>query len=61
MLKHAAIMADIDARIRNHTSNSGSIETPTANIEKIVPTNPVPCEAILLSGVFIVRVLDMLQ
>ncbi len=44
MLTQAAAIAEIEAKIRNHTSNSGNIEITTANMLKIVPANPVPCE-----------------
>ena len=48
----AAVIAEMEAKIRNQMSSSGSIETATAMMLKTVPANPVPCETIWLSGVF---------
>lgn len=49
------MIALIDAKILNHVSSSGNIETATANILNIVPANPVPCDGVLES-IFIITI-----
>lgn len=50
------MIALIDAKILNHVSSSGNMETATANILYIVPANPVPCDDVLES-MFIILLL----